>query len=272
MAKYIKNSPSGEGLAPNATPTGAHYIEIDDGVTSESTLLSNLYLALGTGTPTASKALLGDGSWGGISAFWTLFPGTPVRVGNTSFTVTGDYSSVTTYPFAKRMVIKWTESGTVRCAMISIPPTYSAPNTTVTIIGDTMTSIDADSLKYAMTKAEIRILSCIGSIDAVVTNQFGSLTAFEPYRLIGADVEVGTAGTTNSSTFDINIAGTTAFTVKPTLATTVRSSPTPFTADTGSALALGNQITADIDAIQTTAAVDAYLHLYIFPTSYLYLT
>ncbi len=48
------------------------------------------------------------------------------------------------------MVLKWTETGTVRNAMISIPSTYGSPNTTITIIGDTLTSIDASSMKYAM--------------------------------------------------------------------------------------------------------------------------
>lgn len=262
-------------LTQKSVPASTDKIALDDGSTNVTyyAQIGNLWNGLGSGTPSASKALLGDGSWGTLpGGFWTVFPGTPVRASNTTFTNTGDYTSVTAYPFGKGLVIKWTESGVVKVGMISIPPTYSAPNQTNTFIGDTMSSIDAGSLKYAMVERTEIILSCIGSIDAVTTNQFGSWTAFEPYRVIGADVEVGTAGTTNSSTFDINIAGTTCFTTKPTLATTVRSSPTPFTADSGTSLALGQQVTADIDAIQTTVAVDAYLHLYLFPTRYLYLT
>ena len=53
------------------------------------------------------------------------------------------------------------------------------------------------------------------------------------------------------------------FTTKPTLATTVASSPTPFTADTTSALALGDRVSIDIDAQQTTAAIDLYSTLFI---------
>ena len=52
------------------------------------------------------------------------------------------------------MLLKWTESSTVRYGMVSIPSTYGAPNTTVTIIGNTMASIDSSSLKYAMVGAE----------------------------------------------------------------------------------------------------------------------
>lgn len=89
----------------------------------------------------------GDGTWetpsAGGSTFWTAMPGTPTRVGNTSFTVTGD---VTAY-VAKGMIIKWTESGVIRVGMVSTS-TYSSPNTAVTIIGDIMISIDVASLKY----------------------------------------------------------------------------------------------------------------------------
>jgi hypothetical protein len=53
------------------------------------------------------------------------------------------------------MIIKWTEAATVRYGMVSIPSTYSAPDTTITIIGNTMASIDASSLKYAMVGAEV---------------------------------------------------------------------------------------------------------------------
>jgi hypothetical protein len=62
------------------------------------------------------------------------------------------------------------------------------------------------------------------------------------------------------------------FTTKPTLASTVVASPTPFTADTTTALALNDKVTIDIDAIQTTAAIDLYVKLYLVPVRYLFLT
>jgi hypothetical protein len=198
-------------------------------------------------------------------------PGTPTRVGNTSFTVTGD---ITTY-VAKGMIIKWTESSTVRCAMVSIPSTYGAPNTTITIIGDTMASIDVSSLKYFTPGgAEIfkERFAIAGNIGAVASDVANAYYATEPMRMLGADLQVGTAGTTNSTTIDINIAGTTAFTTKPTLATTVATSPTPFTADTAKSLTLNQRVSIDIDAIQTTNAIDLYVQLYLFPIRYLSLT
>ncbi len=198
--------------------------------------------------------------------FWTLGPGTPTRASNTTFTMTGDYTAV----FAKGVIIKWTESSTVRNAMVSIPSTYSAPNTTVTIVGDTMASIDASSLKYAMIGVEAftKILSLAGTIGATGTDVMGCYLAEEPERLLGADLWVRSAGTTNSTTIDINKNGTTMFTTKPTLATTVSYSATPFTSDTTTALALGDLVTVDIDAVQTTPATDLYVKLYLMPTRY----
>jgi hypothetical protein len=88
-------------------------------------------------------------------------------------------------------------------------------------------------------------------------------------RVLWADLDVWTAGTTDNTTVDINKWGTTMFTTKPTLATTVWASPLPFTADSGTSLALNNKVTIDIDAFQWTAAKDLYVHLYLFPTRYL---
>ena len=202
------------------------------------------------------------------SSFWTSLAGA-TRVSNTTFTVTSDQTAL----IAKGMIIKWTESAVVRVAMVSIPSTFST-TTTVTIIGDTMTSIDASSLKYAMIGAEafIKNFALAGNIGAIATDVMNSYRATEPMRVIGSDVSVGTAGTTNSTTFDINKNGTTMFTTKPTLATTVASSPTPFTADTATSLALADRVSIDIDAIQTTNAIDGYITLYLFPTRYINLT
>lgn len=217
-------------------------------------------LTLASGVPSWATPSAGGAS------FWTTAAGTPTRASNTTFTVTGDYTSI----FAKGMVIKWTETGTVRVGMVAIPSTYGAPNTTVTIVGDTMASIDASSLKYALIGAEMFTskFSIAGTIGTTGTDVANAYYATEPMRVIGADLQVGTAGTTNSTTIDINKGGTTMFTTKPTLATTVASSPTPFTADSATSLALGDKVTIDIDAVQTTAAIDLYAQLYLWPTRY----
>ena len=155
--------------------------------------------------------------------------------------------------------------------MVAIPSTYGSPNTTITIIGDTMASIDAGSLKYCLVGVEAfkTSFNVAGNISVNGTNVANAFYATEPYRVIGADLQVGTAGTTNNTTVDINKNGTTMFTTKPTLATTVASSPLAFTVDSGTSLALGDKVTLDIDAVQTTPAIDLYVQLYVFPTRYL---
>ena len=224
--------------------------------------------------PTSTgKYLKDDMTWdtpasGGGSSLWTVMPGTPARGSDTFFTVTGD---VTSY-MIKGIIIKWTQSSVVKLAMVSIPSTYSSPNTTITIIGDLMGSIDANSFKYCMIGAEVITFVSAGNIGAVLTDVANAYYAKEPKRVIGAEISVGTAGTTNSTTIDINIGGTTCFTTKPTLASTIAYSATPFTADSGSTLSLNNKVTIDVDAIQTTNAIDLYVYLLLFPIRLINLT
>jgi len=208
---------------------------------------------------------------GSSLTFWNLVLGTPVRAGNTSFTVTGDYTTV----YKKGMILKWAEAATTRFGMVAIPSTYGAPNTTITIIGNTMASIDASSLKYGMTGIEPYAwkFAVAGTLGATGTDVANKHYAEEPMIVLGADIQHGTAGITTTFVADINKAGTTMFTVKPSLATTVASSPLPFTADTATTLALGDNVTIDIDTINTgTLAIDLYVTLYVYPSRMEFLT
>lgn len=203
------------------------------------------------------------------TSLWIAITGT--RASNTTITVATDLTAI----FKKGMIVRWQESGVDKVGMVSIPSTYSSPNTTITIVGDTCASIDSGTFKYStILGAEqfIKNFAVAGNIGAVATDVANAYYATEPMRVIGADLQVGTTGTTNSTTIDINKAGTTMFTTKPTLATTVATSPTPFTADTATSLALGDKVTIDIDAVQTTNAIDLYVQLYLLPTRYLNLS
>lgn len=202
-----------------------------------------------------------------VKSVWVDVAGTPTRASSTTFTTTGDLTSYV----AKSMVIKWTESSTIRCGMVSIPSTFGSPNTTVTIIGDTIVAagFNVGSVKYYMgdvSVANFAIAGTIGATDTALTNTYCSTY---PMRVLGADIWTSKFGTTNNTTADINkkysISGT-MFGVKPTLATTVASSPTPFTATTYTSLALGDKVFCDIDAIQTTSCQDLFIKLYLFPT------
>ena len=200
------------------------------------------------------------------SSVWTAVPGTPTRTANTTFTITGDYTALVT----TGMVIKWTQSSVVKAGLV-LSSTYSSPNTTVTIVGDTMASIDASSCKYFNKAADVIHFAYAGTIGAVATDIMRAWYADKAYRVLGAKPSVGTAGITNNTTFDININGTTAFTTKPTIATTAATG-TIFTADNSKSLAINDKVTIDVDAVQTTPSVDGYIDLYVLPTFYLSLT
>lgn len=204
--------------------------------------------------------------WAAGSSVWTAVPGTPTRTGNTTFTITGNYTALVT----TGMVIKWTESSVVKAGLV-LSSSYLSPNTRVTIVGDTMASIDASSCKYFNKAADVIHFAYAGTIGATATDVMRAWYADKAYRVLGAKPSVGTAGTTDNTTFDININGTTAFTTKPTIATTATTG-TIFTADNGKSLAINDKVTIDVDAVQTTPAVDGYIDLFLLPTYYLSLT
>ena len=205
----------------------------------------------------------GPAAEGGAS-LWTAVTGT--RASNTTFTVASDVTAI----FKKGMIVKWTDT-TTHVGMVSIPSTESGGTTTITIIGDVCTA-DATDFYYCLLPVEEVNFAAAGTLGATGSAIMNSFIALKPYRVMGADVFVGTAGTTNATTFDINSGGSSLFTTKPTLATTVQYSPTPFTADDNSSLALGAVVTIDLDAVQTTAAIDGYVKLYLFPDRYLSLS
>lgn len=201
---------------------------------------------------------------GSGTSVWTAFSGT--RASNTTITVASDVTAI----FKKGVLIRWSDSGD-KVGMVSIPSTESGGTTTITIIGDTC-GADATDFKYCLLPVEVANFAVAGTIGATAADVANAFYARYPYRVLGADLQVGTAGTTNNSTADINVGGTSVFATKPTLATTVASSPTPFTADNNTSLALGNKVTIDIDAVQSTPAVDLYIQLYLMPLRYLDLT
>jgi hypothetical protein len=142
-----------------------------------------------------------------------------------------------------------------------VSATYASNTVTVTIVGDTMASIDSASLKYHNLPAKT-IKFQYPLTTAVATDVCAPFQSDKAYRVYGAKAYLATAGVTGSSTYDINKGGTTMFTTKPTLATTVTASA-DFTANNGTSLASGDIVTIDIDAISTTAGVGLTVDLYI---------
>lgn len=114
-----------------------------------------------------------------------------------------------------------------------------------------MASIDSSSLKYHNQSFKT-VKFYYPLTTAVATDICAPFQSDKAYRVYGAKPYLATAGVTGSSTYDINKNGTTMFTTKPTLATTITAGSN-FTADNGTSIASGDLVTIDIDAISTTA-------------------
>lgn len=224
---------------------------------------------------TTTKYLSEDGTyttpaWWSWGWFWTAVPWSPTRTGNTTFTLT-DTSNANLYDLllCRGTVLKRTESSTLRQAMV-VSATYSTNVVTVTIIWDTMTSIDASSLKYGLEKARIRRFAIAGTIGATGTNVANTVMVETPAKVYWCDFWAGTAGS-GTTTLDINKWWTTMFTTKPSILTTGQNILW-VTADTATTATTGDYITIDIDATAgTTKIIDAYVNLYRYPlySSYL---
>ena len=219
-------------------------------------------LKLASGLPTWAN----ESGGGGGTSLWTAIVGT--RASNSSFTVGSDISLFA----VKGLMIKWTESSVIKCAMVT-SSSYSSPNTTVNIVGDTMASIDSGSLKYTFMPHQKYEWKLAGTIGATGTNVAQIHYVREPMRVLGAEISTNVAGTTNSTTVNIINSNGTVTVVSPSLATTVANNTTVTApATSGLSLAINDKLTENISAIQTTPCVDLYVDLLVFPTRFLNLT
>ena len=196
------------------------------------------------------------------TSIWVSFAGT--RIDNNTITISGDQTAI----FQKGLVIKWIEGSSTKLAMCTASTVSSV--TTVTMIGDICSST-ASEFKYCINPVEIIRFAVVGTIGVTGTDVANAYYTNYAIKIFGADIQVGAAGTTNSTTIDINKGGTSLFTNKPSLASTVAYSSSPFVADVNTNTAANNKITIDIDAVQSTPAVDLYVQLYVFQTRLLYI-
>lgn len=203
------------------------------------------------------------------AGYWRTVPGTPTRVGNTSFTVT-DTSNANLYNLvlSKGTVLKWTDT-TTKMAMVS-SATYSSDAVTVNLIGDVLSgTATMSSMEYAIEKCKPVVMAVAGTL-ATGTDLFGKYFGSGALKPFGGQAFHGTAGTTNATTYDVNKNGTTIFTTKLSVASGATVG-TITTADDGATMADTDVLTGDCDSVSTTAPVDAYLHLFLFPLNNQYL-
>jgi len=247
----------------------------------------------GTGEWVNAAPTGGGGTWGSITgtlssqtdlqaaldakatldqaAYWKTLPGTPTRVGNTSFTIT-DTANANLYDlkFGRGTVLKWDDT-TVHMAMVH-SATYSSNIVTITIIGDVLSgTATMNTFKYALEKAEKVTFAIAGTL-ATGADLSRKWKADKPYRVFGADALHGTAGTTNATTYELlkNATSDSLFTTDISIASAATVG-NGFTAVDNSSIDLNDVVSLSCNTVSTTAPVDVYVDLFIFPTYNQYL-
>lgn len=205
-----------------------------------------------------------------FKGYWTTVLGTPVRVGNTSFTVT-DTANANLYDqlLSRTTVLKWTDTGITKIAMVA-SAVYAANNVTITLLGDTLTATATMStMKYALLKADViefPIAGNLGVINDITKRVFMPCTI----HIFGGTAYHGTAGTTNATTYTISKNVTDGTATVMTAAISIASGATVATADiaatSGTDLVQNDYLTVNCTAVSTTPPVDAYIYVFAFAT------
>lgn len=270
----------------NTTGTQLNYLASATGTTG--TTSTNLVFSASpalTGSPTAPTQSSGDSTTNiattafvdaavsaltSGSSYWTTVPGTPTRSTNRIFTITdASNTNLRDKLLGRTTVFKWTDGGNTKMAMV-VSATYSSNTVTITTVGDTISSgATMSSFKYALNKCRPIVFAIAGTI-ATGTDLTGRYYCPAELKVFGADAYHTTAGTTNSTDYDINKNGTTIFTTKVSIASGATTG-TGFSANSGTTTATSDYFSVDCDAVSTTAPVDLYLELFAVPLNDQYL-
>ncbi len=266
--------------------TGITDLAVADGGTGASTLTANNVI-LGNGTSavqfvapsTSGNVLTSNGTtWQSTApaasgtSFWTTVPGTPTRVSDTQFTIT-DTSNANLYDliFKKGTLLKWDESGTFQTAMV-ISSSYSTNVVTINLVGDSLTA-GFTTMKYCISMVREQVFIIAGTFpSAATTNLSKTWYNKQGVYILSADLNVSTAGSgTGSTVVDVNVAGSTKFTTKPTLTTTSASDIDNVADSPSTEIAAESAWTVDVDSVTaTTAPTDGYITLFYYPASWRY--
>ena len=249
--------------------SGGHTIEDEGTPLTARTKLNFVGAGVAVTDDSGDDATVVTISGGGSAEYWTTLPGTPVRSSNTVLTITDTANAnLYNFKFGRGTVLKWTDT-TTHMAMVH-SATYAADTVTITIIGDVLSgTATMNTFEYALEKAEKVTFAIAGTL-ATGTDLARKWKADKPYRIFGADGLHGTAGTTNPTTYDIKKNGTTFMTTKLSIASAATVG-NGYTADDNTSFALDDVATLDCDSVSTTAPVDVYVDLFMFPTYNQYL-
>lgn len=191
------------------------------------------------------------------ASFWTAVVGTYASA--TTFTVPTDLTGI----FKKGVGLKWLSSADALKVGKVVSSSYSAPNTTVVVVGSAVASGDKSFNYGADVMSETFIVPGNQSTGTNVAKTWMAKTGIYP---ISVDAMVGTAGTTNSTDYDVNDDGTTIIATKPSIASTATTDLDNVTSAPTTEVAVGSLVTVDIDAASTTQAIDGYITLFFIPT------
>jgi hypothetical protein len=165
-------------------------------------------------------------------------------------------------------VIKWTDT-TTHVAIVK-SSSYAANVVTVEIAGDTLDSSFTTTSGYYTTIPVTKVTFAIAGTLATGTDLSRKFYSDCAYRVLLGKANHGTAGTTNATTYDINKNGTSVFTTKLSVSS-ADTTGDDTSANNDTSLANEDYVTIDCDSVSTTAPVDAYIDLYLFPTNNVFL-
>lgn len=272
-----------EAIAPIVTTVGSP--GADTNVPSEKavrTALPTIVTSVGDpgsdaqiATEKAVRTAIGVGGGGG-SSFWTVFPGTPTRIGDASFSVT-DTGNADLYDlaFGPGTIIKWEKSGGgFQCAKISAA-VYASDAVTYTLKGNTLAA-DFTDMKYCMNPCLEATFIVPNSLPtAAQTNVARTIHPSNAIYIFSGLVRYLTAPTTTGGVWDINSGGTSVFSTKIPIAAAAKVGTEIVcnclleTATT--AIAKDAELTLDYDSGHaTTPGADAYVSIYYMPLSWRY--
>jgi len=263
----VSSTGSGSGTVNSGTQYRIAYYATTGTAVSEASAITaaRVLISDANGVPTHSTVTSDELSQARV---WVALP-TMTRTDGDTFTIPDTGNAGNWDKKLDRLrVIKWTDTTTHMAIVKS--SSYAANVVTVEIAGDTLDNTFTTTSGYYTTISATKVTFAIAGTMATGTDLGRKFYADCAYRVLLGKANHGTAGTTNATTYDVNKNGTTMFTTKLSVSS-ADTTGDDTTADNNTSLANEDYVTVDVDSISTTAPIDVYIDLYIFPTNNVFL-
>ena len=224
----------------------------------------------------AEKGIDGINGIDGTKNIWDTLPGTPERLGNTSFRIS-DTGNANKYDirFAPGTIISWLDpGGNWRVAKVATA-SYLSDYVTLTLIGNILEA-GFTAMKHCFFKPIKYAWMFPGNLPTAALSDIGRiLFPDEDIYVFSGKVVYGTAPTTTGGAWDINDDGTSLFSSNlPISAGDTDGTETQSTsigASSLTAVAALSKLTADyVSGHATTPGKDAYIYIWAMPVSWRY--